>query len=454
MKKFHLLKGLLIAFVTLQFISCENEPIGGDLDDHLNDTTEVNFSARINGVDFRATIISATLSESDHLVLSGATETGEKITLMLANAGVGTFELNTSEGRNTGAYKKSDSDYIPFVTVPPDAVGEMSIRVLDRDNHLISGSFSFKGLRMILDENGNPVVEDVEITRGIFNRIEYEPEGDDGSGGGGTSDPDDEFSVKVDGEEFNLFSLTVSEPTVANVHMLKIEAIDTARNVIRIDIPKHLGEGIHQMERISNGSMLIGIYKIPGKDNLTSDPGTLNISEYNREEGFLKATFSFTAKDPFGDDPTVVEISEGAMTIHFEPIPAHENTFTASIDGSGFAPSSVEVERETFNDYPRIKISAVSGYKEIVLSFPETVTEGEFNLTDELTRGNESMGIYTPRKGTSISYYSEEGELVITRVDRSEGIIEGTFEFIAKDKAGQDPTEYTITSGEFSIVLP
>ncbi|HBL78436.1 MAG TPA: hypothetical protein DDZ79_00045, partial [Aequorivita sp.] len=63
-------------------------------------------------------------------------------------------------------------------------------------------------------------------------------------------------------------------------------------------------------------------------------------------------------------------------------------------------------------------------------------------------------GTYTPEIGTSITYVSSPGTIVITNYDLANGIIEGLFNFSAVDATGQDPTVYQITGGEFLAVLP
>ena len=60
---------------------------------------------------------------------------------------------------------------------------------------------------------------------------------------------------------------------------------------------------------------------------------------------------------------------------------------------------------------------------------------------------------YTPEEGVSITYTANPGTFTITDYDVDSGVIEGTFEFIAIDDLEQDETVFTITNGEFSIML-
>lgn len=295
-------------------------------------------------------------------------------------------------------------------------------------------------------------MESIVISNGAFNQIAYIL---DDTGGGGGTNPNNEFFAKVDGVDFIADTIRVSEPVVGDVHMIKIEAKSAEGAQIRIDVPRTLGVGTFNMVPISDGTKLIALYNSgDGAENLTSDPGTIIISEFDLETGILKATFSFTGTDPMNQLPDVVQVTEGSFTVYFEGVPGANNSFTANVDGTAYNPDEIVIETSVVNQYPRVTVTTRQGDQQMVLSFPLTVTEGIHDMGTEILEGNEIVATYTPIFGTSISYVSDPGSLVISNYDIDNGIIEGTFNFNGKDASGQDPTIYQITGGQFLIVLP
>ncbi|MGB3342402.1 MAG: DUF6252 family protein [Aequorivita sp.] len=463
MKKVYFIKRILLIFIALHFISCENEPLTGKFpQEEQNEAEEGQFRAMIEGKEFIAASTSATLTSDNELVIIGNKPGGEKIVLAITNAAEGIFNLTTGgDNENSGIYFDGSINVSPYISAGLfGGSGQLNLTKLDITDKTLTGTFSFTGVRIkvdgdgnpILDGDGNPVMEDIEITKGAFNSIAYVL---DDSGGGGTGgDPQNKFFAKVDGVDFIADTLRVTEPVVGNVHMIKIEARSSKNELIRIDIPRALGVGTFQMVKISDGTKLIASYNAnQGGENLTSNPGSITITEFDLEEGVLKATFEFTGKDPLGNDPTVVQVTEGDLTAHFEGIPGANNMFRANVDGADFSPETLEVLSEVVNQYPRVTLIATVGKQKMELSFPETITEGTFEMAKVVTVGNEVVGVYTPIVGTSISYVSSPGSIVITNYDIPNGIIEGTFNFTGVDATGQDPKVYQITAGEFLAVL-
>lgn len=463
MKKVHFIKRILLIIIALHFISCENEPLTGEFpQDDQNQAEEGEFRAMVEGKEFVAASTSATLTSTNDLVIIGNKPGGEKIVLAIKNAAEGVFNLTASgKNENSGSYFDGSINISPYISAGPlGGSGQLNLTKLDISDKTVTGTFSFTGVRIkvdgdgnpILDGEGNPVMEDIEIKKGSFNGISYVL--DDTGGGGTGGDPKNEFFAKVDGVDFKADTLRVTEPVVGNVHMIKIEARSSKNELIRIDIPRSLGVGTFPMVKISDGTKLIASYNAhQGGENLTSNPGSITITKFDLEEGILKATFEFTGKDPLGQDPTVVAVSEGKLTIYFEGIPGANNMFRAKVDGADFSPETLEILSEVVNQYPRVTLIATVGKQKIELSFPETLTEGSFEMSKTVSAGNEVVGIYTPVVGTSISYVSSPGNLVITHYDIPNGIIEGTFSFTGVDATGQDPKVYQITAGEFLAVL-
>ncbi len=461
----YFIKGVLLAFLAFQFFSCENEPLTGEfIQEEQNNADEGQFIAQIEGQEFIANSVTATLYSDSKLVISGLKPGGEEITLEVDNPEVGSFNLSFGgTNNNAGLYFDGSNNLRPYISA--DSIGGyglMNLTALDATALTATGTFSFVGLREkvdgdgnpILDGNGDPVMENITITNGAFNAIPYIVD-DTGGGGGGTGNPENEFLAKVDGVDFIADSIYVSEPMVGDVHMIKIEANSNTGELMRIDVPRSLGVGTFQMVNISDGTKLIALYNAGnGAENLTSNPGLITISEFDLELGVLKATFSFTGNDPLGQVPDTVEVTEGSFTVYFEGVPGANNAFTANVDGASYTPDEIVITTSIVNQYPRITITTTRGDQRMELTFPATITVGTFDMGTEIINGDEVVAYYTPQVGTSITYVSSPGSLVITNYDIPNGLIEGTFNFTGRDGSGQDPSIYQITGGEFLIVLP
>lgn len=463
MKKMYFLKGMLLAFLAFQFLSCENEPLTGEfVQEEQNDAEEGQFRAQIDGETFIASTASATLTTDNQLVITGSKPGGEKIILAVVDAAVGSFDLSLGgANQNSGVYFDGSINALPYISADSlGGYGLLNITALDTSTETVTGTFSFVGSRNkvdsdgnpIMDGNGNPVMEEIAITDGAFNAIPYII---DDTGGGTGGNPENEFFAKVDGVDFVADSIFVTEPVVSDVHMISIKANSNTGAQMRIDVPRSLGVGTFNMVRISDGTQLIGVYNAGnGAENLTSNPGTITISEFDLELGILKATFAFTATDPLNQLPDVVEITEGNFTVYFQGVPGANNVFLANVDGEAYTPDDIAVTTDVFNQYPTISITTTLGDQKMELTFPATLTEGSFEMSTEVVVGDEIVGSFTPVVGTSITYVSSPGTLVITNYDLENGIIEGTFNFSAVDATGQDPTVHQITGGEFLAVLP
>ena len=301
-----------------------------------------------------------------------------------------------------------------------------------------------------MDSNGQPTFETEEITNGIFNKIPYTSEE---QGGGGTPITD-EFFAKVDGVNFDAESITTSLNTIAGISVVKIVAVNEIGEIIRIDIPEDTGVGTYAMESLSDGTKLISLFN-PATigENLTSNPGTINITKFNTFTGIIEATFEFTATDPLELDPTVAEITEGSFEVDYISSPGDTVTsFTAFIDGQFFGPDSIFVGESVFNGVSRFNITAIisdTGQK-MGLFFPTDIEIGTYEMTSNLINGSEKFCQYTPEIGVTTTYISSPGTLTILDYNQDAGFIEGTFTYSAIDLTNPDQV-YEITEGEFTL---
>lgn len=463
MNKFKLLKWTLALCVFINFSACVNEPLDGVFpqDGDLINVDEGGFIADIGINTFTADIATGVLSATNVLTITGTIiETGESIILTIENPGIGTFNLTAGLGtENSGSYFETDvvNPYVSFGVF--GASGQLNITEYDTQNFKVTGTFNFTGVRIavdaddnpILDGNGDPTLENEDITNGMFNKINFTTEDQ----GGGETPIDDVFFAKVDGVDFNAESVTTTLNNVAGVSVVKIVAVDEAGEIMRIDIPEDLGIGTFNMEALSDGTKLISLYNPASVgENLTSNPGTITITKFNIFTGIIEATFNFTATDPLGLDPTVAEITEGNFEVDYISSPGDTVTsFTAMIDGEFFGPDSILVGESIFNGVSRFNITAIistSGQK-MGLFFPSDIEVGTYELTTSLIDGSEKFSQYTPEIGVSMTYISSPGTLTILDYDIEARIIEGTFSYSAIDQTNQDPTVYEVTEGEFTL---
>ena len=460
---------MLVALTTFYFTSCSNEPLVGEfiLPDDPTAIEIGQFKAQIDGVEFIATVINATLTPENILVISGVIEaTGETITLRVIDAAVGSFNLITDIGNENGAqYYPPGATTNPYTSAAELAgSGQLSLTEFNTADLTITGSFSFVGKRIQLDLNGDPVldgngdpnVQDVSVTLGAFNKISYVL-GDDNSGGGGPGDPVNEFTALIEGIEFFEDTITSTVRTIGGVEMLKIVAQTSTNSLIRIDLPLFTGTGTFPMESISDGTKIIALYNAnTGGENLTSNPGMITITELDTEEGVIVATFEFTGTDPLGGDPTVVAVTSGAMTIYFEGIPGSgPKPFTAEVDSMLYEPDPTDVGVTTtlLAGVERVTIATTFGGQSMSLTFPKNIIVGSYDMSTSLVNPENTVAIYNPMTGGNPSFVSSPGVLTIESYDTMTGKIMGTFSFTAIDRSGGDPTTYDVANGSFKVII-
>jgi hypothetical protein len=470
MKKFRLLNWMLVALTAFYFTSCGNEPLVGEFI-QPDDPTAIEigqFKAQIDGSEFIATIVNATLTPENLLVISGVIETtGETITLKAVDAGIGSFDLKTAIGNENGAQY-----YSPGATINPytssaelDGSGQLSLTEFNTADLTLTGAFSFVGKRIQLDSNGDPVldgngdpnVQDVSVALGGFNKISYVLDDTGNGGGGGNGDPVDEFTALIDDIEFFEDTITSTVTTIGGIEMLKIVAQTSTNSLIRIDVPLFTGIGTFPMESISDGTRIIALYNAnTGGENLTSNPGTITITELDTEEGVIIATFQFTGTDPLGGDPTVVAVTSGALKINFEGIPGSgPKPFTAEVDSMLYEPDPADIGITTtlLAGVERVTIATTLGGQSMSLTFPKNIVVGSYEMSTSLVNPENTVAIYNPMTGSTPTFVSSPGMLTIESYDTMTGKIMGSFFYTAIDRSGSDPTIYDVANGSFKVII-
>ena len=238
--------------------------------------------------------------------------------------------------------------------------------------------------------------------------------------------------------------------------VLYIKALTSSGRLLRIDVPQDLGEGTFAFEPISDGSMLTALYNNNnGAEALTANPGTITISNFDEVNGVIEASFSFTGTDPFGVDPTVVEVANGEFKLSFNTSGGPPDELSAMVDNVVFVPTSIRVVKSDFLGVDIVSISTLNLENEsLEIIFPVDIEVGSYNMRPNVINGNQKVGLYSPDDGVITSNRSDSGTLTIISYDIVTGEIEGNFDYEAVDVFGQNPEVYSVTNGTFMVVIP
>lgn len=480
MKKLQLLNWMLIAFLALQFTSCTNEPLEGEFpqQDTSGEIVPGSFTALVNDVAFTAAFTTASVNVDGDFTITGVSSNSTAILLTASPLANGSYDLtlNPTNNDNGASYFDVQSETFPFLTLGDiGGGGTLTITNYNETDLIISGTFNFIAARAALDADGEPItdangdviIQNASITQGVFTDIQMtfdeNPGGGDPGNGGGSEDPVDvdQFFALVNGQEHEDQVLTTTLNTVGNDMVFKVEAQTATGSMMRIDIPFDMGIGTFDMEDgISDGTKLIGIYNPNiGGENLSSNPGSITFTEFDTQNGVIVASFSFTARDPLGEDPSVYQVTQGSFTVYFEGTePPALMPFKAVIDGADFEPSGVndtlEITDQEVNGMNVTFITAtLENGRTMKIGFPsDTITPGVYPMSSDLENGDQTIGLYT-REGSSIEFVSNPGVLTIESYDQETGDISATFLFTAVNPDGVDPTVIQITEGVFNLNL-
>ncbi|MBV1922489.1 MAG: hypothetical protein KUG68_00520 [Flavobacteriaceae bacterium] len=501
MKKNLFIKAIIVAVLFFTVMSCDNEKFEGEIIEEFctfrfADLEEIR--ADINGDDFRVPIDTSSVfltgnsavlvihfNGFTHLSISGNnTLDNNRIQLNINSPAIGTFDLLTDDiygsppnNNNNHEALESFGYYLPnipaddseipsnpYVTYMPNGgFGVAELTELNLEEQYASGTFSFTGKRVkkdpltgepILDGSGNEIIETIELECGNFNRIPYTiVEFDEDTANVFTS----EFFAKVDDVDFNPISIMTQRHIVNDELIVNVRANNGDGDLIRIDIPESLTEGTYEMESISDGTQLIGMFNpaTTASENLTSNPGTITITNINTFTGLIEATFSFTGTDPLGIDPSVVQVTEGSFSVDYIPEANINNVIIADVNGETYVSNSAGTTTSQYNGITRYQFTSIDSdtNESIRLIVPSTIEIGTYDISDTLITGEEILAYYTNDSGVTSNLIANSGTLTVEQLNEDTGVIEGVFEFTTIDISVDPPVEYVITSGEFSLAL-
>lgn len=268
-----------------------------------------------------------------------------------------------------------------------------------------------------------------------------------------------ELVATVDGSEFE----TSTQAATLFNGIFNLTAIDASTgDVITITV-SDAAEGTFDLgiDSFENGA----VYAINGENSYVSldadGGGKITISEIDLDNGTVTGTFNFTGvRESFDDNNEIIaetiEVTNGAFNKIplMVDIPGQANSsLTAKIDGDAVTFDSVNIFGATGTSSLMVSAINNSTHENISLKFPQDVTPGTYDLTDDIFANYQ--GFYNPNLGGgTTNYLSASGSITISGYNTATGVIQGTFEFVGESFIPEDPVvTYVITEGEFSVIL-
>ncbi len=208
-----------------------------------------------------------------------------------------------------------------------------------------------------------------------------------------------------------------------------------------------------------------GAYTLNGENaylsNFEGGSGTINITKLDTENLLASGTFEFVGvRESFDDNGNIitetVTITSGEfnnITLVTQVIGEPNNTLEANVDGEALNADSVTAIEIDLLGNTTLTITAINNTtnQNIALSMPADITVGTHDF-DSFPSIGAIIGQYTPNLGGGDeSYVSLDGTITVTSYDTVSGLMEGNFEFTARDLLSNDDTIYSITNGIFSV---
>lgn len=264
-----------------------------------------------------------------------------------------------------------------------------------------------------------------------------------------------EFSVEING---NAFDAEFKEAFLSD-GVLYIQASDNNGNnkfVLRVNNPAETTytTGNTDINLIPQMSFQPSSDQLSRMANPTEvDAGSISITEFNTTSNLVSGNFSFSGTSPFF--LATNEYTNGVFT----NIPVSENepdnfargSLSFVLDGENFTPSNLFVNRhvltEVGNDAMHLIVNKPN-YPTFILQFPTNTPTGEFTFSP-FSNYKIQANLESP---TQIGP-SNNATITILENDSDNNHIKGTFDAVLDNDftAGNDPTEFTITEGQFDI---
>jgi len=257
-------------------------------------TTPTNpfFKVTFDGQQYNGTQNLATVGNGLITVNGFRGTRGEYISIVIDAITEGTYTDDAAF-----AYSPDGDEDNVYSSLTIENAGTVTITEIDRVNHTISGTFSFRGV--------NQASVTKEFTAGEFNDIPYTENN--------TTPTDDIFSATVDGANFTYAStdLVVTTATVGSNEYLSLQGINAAHE-IRLNIDLSLAVGNHAFSN-TTGAITRAYYTNAADEEFLAASGTLNIT--SKTSTRIAGTFNYTVTDNAGATHTV---SAGAFDVEYD----------------------------------------------------------------------------------------------------------------------------------------
>jgi hypothetical protein len=164
-----LFKSLILLFIVFITVSCSTNDDDSVTNPNADDGEMV---ASVNSTNFASSDATTTAAViSGVLNLAGVNSNGDTIAISVNNFdSEGTFDLSESSTAARAIYLPS-GDTTFYLSINEGGEGSITVTDLNAGDNLISGNFSFIGVRENTSDPDNPFMETIEITAGVFTNV-------------------------------------------------------------------------------------------------------------------------------------------------------------------------------------------------------------------------------------------------------------------------------------------
>ncbi|AZQ43420.1 DUF6252 family protein [Nonlabens ponticola] len=170
----------------------------------------------------------------------------------------------------------------------------------------------------------------------------------------------------------------------------------------------------------------------------TGDSNGVVEVEPSLEDGTISGTFNFISFLPNATDTLVMRRGVFYQVPFGSQVGSSVvNNLSARIAGENFRPTSVNPQ----NNNDLVTVTATGSTRQVVLSFPDNIAVGSYDINGDgdiaaalVVDGNQNAAV--------------SGRLEVTSVNRVNGQVSGTFEFLT-----EPPTSINVTNGTFTVTL-
>lgn len=291
---------LSVVFIScIIFSACQKEyqPTDVTIIPGTPTTAAGTFKAKIDGVQWEATLVKQAQRESGVIVLAGISS-GKSLVLRVADSSVHKYVIATQSQSNVGVWSDSTVGPNSFATNQwgvDGNYGELNITAIDTLKKTMSGTFNMKVYRQFDSLQRT-------ITEGVFTNIPY-----------ATQPPapaaTDTFRVKIDGVAFNYNLLAA----VKSFGTLAVTASQSPAPAVGLSLPDDITAGTYSFD----GFIYVGQYNPSMTSYLAADTGSVTILEHNLITKRIRGNFHFLANAAFTHLPPNVQLTEGYFSMKY-----------------------------------------------------------------------------------------------------------------------------------------